>query len=98
MGLGQTRRVPIPTEGEMMEAIAEGREVVGCSAVRYRSLIVLKIAYRNGGIATVCLDPVERSHILRALKALAPELGTAAAAAVTIGALGPQVQLGEMSG
>jgi multiple sugar transport system permease protein len=98
MGCNHIGRVPVPAKSEIVEAIAQEREVIACSAARCRSFIILKIAYRNGETATVCLDPIERSPILRALKALALELERAAAAPVTIGHLGPQVQVGKMGG
>ena len=93
----QRERVPVPTFEEITEAVAAGREIVGCAGVAYQSLIVLKLARRNGEIATVYMKPYGRSHLLRALIGLSPADIELRAAPVIDGPLGPTVQRGYLS-
>jgi hypothetical protein len=97
MDPGHRERVRAPTLEEITEATGAGREIVGCAGVAYRSMIVLRLACRNGDIATVCLNPVARSDLLRALIALSPEGIELRGAPVTDGPLGPTVQRGYQS-
>src|ERR1039458_8474790 len=85
-----------PILEDITEAVEGGREIVGYAAVAYKSLIVLKLASRNGDIATVYLKPHERSDLLRGLAALSPTDKEPRAAPVTDGPLGPTVQRGYM--
>ena len=53
MGSGQVRGAAISTKGAIMDGIANGREVVGCSGMRYCALITVKIAYRSCDAAII---------------------------------------------
>lgn len=91
---GQRKRVPVPTLEEINEAVEAGRGISGCAGVEYQSLIALKLVCRNGDTATVLLDPVARSELLRALIALSPKDIELRAAPVIVGTLGLTVQRG----
>jgi hypothetical protein len=94
---GQGQRVPIPTQDEIAEAEALGREIVACSAVTFGPLKYMKVAFRNGDISTVSLGMLGGYRLLRALKTIVPDTPQVGVAHATETENGLQLQEGHMS-
>jgi hypothetical protein len=97
MRYGAGRRVPLPTKSEIDEAAKLGREIVACSALRYRPLIYMKVAFHNGDTSTVSLGTNGGFRLLRALKTIVPDTEHTGVAPATMGEFGLQLQEGDMS-
>jgi hypothetical protein len=68
-------RVPLPTEEEMNVALSKKREVVAIAAKNRERWLFLKLAFRTGDIATICVEPYQADYLFRVLRDFLPNRG-----------------------
>lgn len=91
-------KVPLPTEEDMSIALAKHREIVGLAARNRGRWLFLKLAFRTGDIATVCVEPYEADYLFRALREFLPNRGETDGSPLSWAAEGLEIQEGEMAG
>jgi hypothetical protein len=65
-------KVPFPTDEEVDRALSKGREIVAVAAKNKGRWLFLKLGFRTGDIATVCLMPHQADYLARALAHFLP--------------------------